>query len=222
MSRSVQEMFRSISSRYDLANDVLSLGIHHIWRKKLRKRARLAMETRALDLCSGTGDVAIELHKSFPGRVCGIDFVEEMLSLASQKERTIPFMVADAMHLPFLDNSFGLATVSFGIRNVDEPLGGLREIFRVLKPGSQVFVLEFGQPNVPLLSKLYQFYSAKIIPFIGEKITGNRSAYEYLPKTSSAFPCRESFVALMREAGFKNCRYSSLSFGIAYLYEGIK
>ena len=222
MSKIVQEMFKKISSRYDLTNDVLSLGIHRHWRKLIRKQAQLNLNDRALDICTGTGDVAIELETRFPGQICAIDFVEEMLRLGKQKSPAIPFFLGDAMVLPFKKETFGLATISFGIRNLDSPLEGLKEIYRILKPGSQLFVLEFGQPKSRYVSVFYNFYSAHLIPFLGGMLTGSRKAYEYLPKTSASFPCRESFVKLMHESGFRNSSFKSLSFGIAYLYEGTK
>jgi len=222
MSKAVQEMFARISARYDLANDILSLGIHRSWKKLLKKRAELNYNMRALDICTGTGEVALELNKKFPGKIYALDFVKEMVQRAAKKNADIRYLVGDAQFLPFVSQSLGLVTISFGIRNLDDPLIGLKEIFRVLIPESKVLVLEFGEAGSSWFNYLYQPYSRYVIPFLGGLVTGDRKAYEYLPETSAKFPARESFLKLMEEAGFKKCNYTPLSFGVAYLYEGVR
>jgi len=222
MSKAVQEMFRRISPRYDIANDILSLGIHRRWKKLVKKRAELRNQLYALDICTGTGEVALELNKKFPNRVYAIDFVKEMVQNAVRKSSEVRYLVGDAQLLPFDSSSIGLVTMSFGIRNLDSPALGLKEIYRVLTPGSQVLVLEFGEGQSSWFDRLYAPYARYVIPIIGGLLTGDRAAYQYLPETSAKFPARESFLKLMEEAGFKQCSYTTLSFGIAYLYEGVK
>jgi demethylmenaquinone methyltransferase/2-methoxy-6-polyprenyl-1,4-benzoquinol methylase len=220
MSKAVQEMFRRICSRYDLANDILSLGIHRRWRKLLGNQAELKDNQLALDICTGTGEVALELNRKFPKRIYAMDFVTEMVQSAVKKNEEIHYFVGDALKLPFKSNSFGLVTISFGIRNLDSPIEGLKEIYRILTPDSKVLILEFGQNNSSLFGKLYNPYARHIIPFLGGLITGDRAAYEYLPETSARFPAREDFIMLMEQTGFKQCSCLSLFFGIAYLYTG--
>lgn len=215
-------MFGRISSRYDVTNDILSFGIHRRWKKLLKRRAKLDPDKVALDICTGTGEVALTLNDRFPGRVYAVDFVREMVQCAIAKNSDIKYLVGDALSLPFVGGQFGLVTISFGIRNLDNTKEGLQEIFRVLAPKSQVLILEFGESKVTLFGKLYQLYAKYLIPSIGGLVTGDRSAYEYLPRTAAVFPARESFTELMKEVGFKSCSYTALSFGIAYLYEGVK
>ncbi len=227
-------MFARIAPRYDLANDVLSLGIHRNWREKVLNAGEIGPGHHVLDLCTGTGDLAFAIAKRVTrsGYVAGVDFVNEMVQLATKKLKTransalnsapISFMQGDALALPFSDQSFDRCTVSFGIRNVDSPVNGLREMERVLKPQGKAVVLEFGQPTAPGFSSAYQLYSKFLMPTIGGLLTGDRAAYEYLPRTSKNFPCGENFCAIMREAGFRNCKFKSLSLGIAYLYVGDK
>jgi len=222
MSEAIHSMFTRICPRYDLANDVLSFGLHRLWRKALKRAAKLSPGQIALDLCTGTGDVAIEL-KQIPGiTVIGADFVFPMLRIADEKSGTIPFIQGDTMRLPFRSEAIDLVSVSFGIRNVDSPLAGLKEINRILSANGKVLVMEFGQPQNRAFSALYNFYSKYIMPCLGGILSGDRSAYEYLPESAGRFPCRENFLALMKDAGFSKLNYRPLCFGIAYLYEGIK
>lgn len=227
MSRQVQEMFSQISGKYDLLNDILSFGIHRIWRKKVVNLAQVNNESQILDCASGTGDLAIAF-KSECGpnsRVVATDFCEDMLVYAKEKSRkqdcNIEIAQADAMSLQFKDNEFDLATISFGIRNVDDPVVCLKEMARVVKPGGKVIVLEFGQPY-KWFQPVYGLYSQHIMPTLGRIFAGAKSAYTYLPRTASVFPCRESFIELMNRADcFKTSKYYTLSLGIAYIYVGI-
>ena len=226
MSDSVRNMFSKIAPRYDLANDVLSLGTHRRWRKKAVKLARAAPGNTVLDCATGTGDLALAFKRAVgpEGDVIGTDFCADMLKLAPAKAAkanlNVRFEVADAMALPFPDASFDIASISFGIRNVDSPQRCLLEMARVLKHGGRALILEFGQPQ-GLFGGCFRLYSKHVIPFVGKCLTGNRSAYEYLPKTSAAFPSGEAFVQLMREtSAFSSVRAFPLSFGIAYAYVG--
>ncbi|MCC6953461.1 MAG: bifunctional demethylmenaquinone methyltransferase/2-methoxy-6-polyprenyl-1,4-benzoquinol methylase UbiE [Deltaproteobacteria bacterium] len=229
MSRAVHDMFASIAGRYDLTNDVLCLGIHRLWNKTACDAARFQLGDRVLDLCTGTGAVAREAAARVGPRgvVFALDFVEQMLTLARDKPRTettapIHYLRADAGKLPVSDANVDAVTIAYGIRNVDDPVDCLTEIHRVLKPGGRVVVLEFGQPSSPLFGALFRFYSFHVMPWIGKLLTGNRAAYEYLPKTSAAFPSGVAFLELMRGAQFRDLAARPLFFGIAFIYSGTK
>ncbi len=223
----VRSMFGSIAGRYDATNTVLSGGMHHLWRRKAVKALALAPDARVLDVCCGTGDLSVALADSLgtDGSVVGTDFCQEMVDEAQLKlsDRTgaaLRFDVADAMELPFDDDSFDAATVSFGIRNVVDPRAGLAEMARVVRPGGRVLVLEFGQPE-GLFGAMFRFYSAQLMPRIGGLMTGNREAYEYLPRTSAAFPAGDLFVEqLLGPAGLTPIESEPLLWGLAWLYLG--
>jgi len=226
LSESVHNMFSKIAPRYDLANDVLSLGTHHRWRKKAVKLARAAPGDKVLDCATGTGDLALAFKRAVgpQGDVIGTDFCADMLNLAPAKaakaKLNVRFEVADAMALPYPDASFDIVSISFGIRNVDDPQRCLLEMARVLKHGGRALILEFGQPK-GLFGNFFRLYSKHVIPFVGKCLTGNRSAYEYLPKTSAAFPSGDAFLSLMEQtAAFYITQACPLSFGIAYAYIG--
>ena len=218
-------MFRSISGRYDRANNVLSAGIHHRWRRRTVRWSGAEAGHRVLDCATGTGDLAIAFHKVVApsGEVIGTDFVPEMLEVARQKSKDIRFETADVTRLPFADQEFDIASISFGIRNVNDPVRGLSELGRVVKSGGRVMVLEFGQPTNPVISAGYDWYRAHILPRLGGMVTGQRGAYEYLESSAAKFPCGDAFASLMRSTGaFSSIDHQRLSFGIAYLYRGVK
>lgn len=225
----IKEMFAKVAPKYDLANDVLSLGIHHLWRKKLVQLSGATPGQSVLDCATGTGDLAIEFKKvvGASGSVIASDFCAEMLESSpakAQKNRTdIRFEVADVVNLPYKDSQFDFVSISFGIRNVGDVQKALREMYRVCKPSGKVMILEFGQLDLPLLGSAYQFYSKHVLPTIGGWVTGQKEAYSYLQKSSAEFPCRDRFLQTMTAAAnFKNLKWHSLSFGIAYIYEGTK
>ncbi len=227
MSQAVHAMFSDIAPRYDLTNSVLSLGIHHLWRKRTVKVSGAKPGSSVLDCATGTGDLALEFKRTVgpTGKVLGTDFNADMLShapaKATSKGLAVDFEVADAMHLPYADATFDVASISFGIRNVDNPKTALSEMARVVKPGGRIVILEFGQPR-GIMGLTYRFYSKNIIPLIGGLLTGNRKAYEYLPTTAAAFPCREQFTELMQSTGrLTDCTYEELTGGIAFLYSGV-
>jgi demethylmenaquinone methyltransferase / 2-methoxy-6-polyprenyl-1,4-benzoquinol methylase len=223
-SDDVQKIFGSIAARYDLANSVLSFGIHHYWRRALLRLlpAEPSSSGRSadlvLDVCTGTGDL-LPLIKHRFGRVIGVDFSRPMLNVGKKKLGS-EYLLAqgDSLQLPFSDQSFGLVTVAFGVRNFEQLEAGLREIRRVLKPNGHLLVLEFGQPRGRIFGALYRFYSKFFMPRIGALLTGNRAAYTYLPATAATFPCREEFTALLERQGFYEARFVALSSGIAYAY----
>lgn len=226
MSQAVHAMFSDIAASYDRANSILSFGIHHLWRKATVAASGVRAGSSVLDCATGTGDLALAFKRAVgaTGRVVGTDFNADMLSYAPGKAQQrgidVEFEVADAMHLPYADATFDAASISFGIRNVDEPRVALADMARVVKPGGKVVVLEFGQPR-GIMGMLYGAYSRYVIPFIGGLVTGNRQAYEYLPTTAAAFPCREAFTDLMTSTGrLTDCSYRELTGGIAFLYVG--
>lgn len=223
----IRSMFSKVAANYDKGNNVLSMGVHHLWRKKLVKYSEAKTGDRVLDCATGTGDLAIEFKKTVgaTGQVTGTDFCAEMLipapAKAQERGLDIQFEQADVTQLQYPDNSVDITSISFGIRNVGNPVKALQEMARVTKPGGKVMVLEFGQVRMPIFGPLYNFYSQNILPKIGGLVTGEKEAYEYLQKSSAAFPCRENFIRMMEETGaFSKCEYTSLTGGIAYIYKG--
>jgi demethylmenaquinone methyltransferase/2-methoxy-6-polyprenyl-1,4-benzoquinol methylase len=221
----IRSMFASISSRYDRANTVLSAGVHHLWRSKAVRWSEAKGGDRVLDCATGTGDLAIAFSKAVApdGRVIGTDFVPEMLDVARRKAPGIAFEVADVTRLPYDDASFDIASISFGIRNVNDPRKGIAEMARTLRSGGRLIVLEFGQPRGRAFGALYDFYRRRVLPKLGGIVTGDQDAYEYLERSAGRFPCGDEFLALMRDAAeFSSVEYKTLTFGIAYLYRGVK
>lgn len=226
MSEKVREMFADIAPSYDRVNGILSFGIHHLWRNEAVRESAAGTGDRVLDCATGTGDLALAFKKAVgrDGEVIGTDFCAEMMETAPEKaldaELVVRFEVADAMNLQYGENEFDLASIAFGIRNVDDPVIALREMARVVRPGGRVVVLEFGQPE-GILGPPYRFYSRKVMPAVGGWLTGNREAYTYLPETSAAFPAGEDFLDLMDRAGvFSTRRAVSQTGGIAWIYVG--
>jgi len=225
VSDQVRQMFNAIAGSYDRANDVLSFGTHRWWKRWLVRSLGLQPGARALDVATGTGDIARLLAEAVApaGRVVGVDFSATMIERARARfgasHPAITFETGDAMNLRFEDETFDAATISFGIRNVDDPVAGLREMRRVVRSGGAVGVLETGQPR-GVWGGIYRIYSDNVIPFIGGLVSGNRAAYRYLDRTAARFPCGERFRAMMLEAGFENVVVRPLFGGIAYLYVG--
>lgn len=224
----IRSMFNEIAHGYDRTNTILSAGIHHLWRKALVKMSGAREGQRVLDCATGTGDLAIEFKRAVgaSGSVIGTDFSPGMLAPAPAKAAKlgleITFEQADVTQLSYADASFDISSISFGIRNVQEPLKGLMELARVVRPGGVVMVLEFGQPATPGVREVYDFYSRKILPRLGGLVSGKPQAYEYLQDSSARFPCGDEFVEMMKSTGrFSEVTYQPLTFGVAYMYKGV-
>lgn len=227
----IQAMFANIARRYDRANDLLSLGIHARWKRRVvREGIRLLETSRApndlppaiLDVATGTGDIAFEWERGLPhASVTGLDFTPQMLDIARAKapHSRVRFVQGDALRLPFDAETFDIVTIGFGIRNVSDPVTALREFGRVLKPSGAILILEFGTPRLPIWSQCYKFYSNQVLPRIGGWVSGDRTAYQYLNSSSQAFPDRELFLKLAASAlPGRNGQMKALAGGIAYLY----
>ena len=225
----VQGVFNSVSSKYDVMNDVMSLGVHRIWKDMMMDWLAPRADQKLLDVAGGTGDIAFKfLERSSSGHATVLDLTASMLTEgqnraeAQQMNNQINWVVGDAMNLPFEDNLFDVYTVSFGIRNVTRPQEALKEAYRVLKPGGRIMVLEFSQIPVPLGQWLYDRYSFNLIPKMGEMITNDRASYQYLVESIRKFPDQETFLGMIKSAGFEHTKYRNLTLGIACLHSGWK
>ncbi|MGH9441118.1 MAG: class I SAM-dependent methyltransferase [Thermoanaerobaculia bacterium] len=220
----ISGMFSRIARRYDLLNHLLSANSDRRWRKTAA-RALNGRHGRVLDLATGTGDLAIALEKD--GRtVMGADFCLEMLAIARTKAgrraaRRVEFSAADALLLPFADESFDAVTVGFGVRNFADLTRGLAEIRRILKPGGKLLVLEFSQPGGPW-GALYRLYSESLLPRIGAIVSGSRQAYAYLNASARAWPARDDFSGILARAGFSGVSARPLALGVVALHEAVK
>ena len=223
----VRDMFGRVAHRYDLANHLLSFNIDRYWRAHTVKKVRRILErpeARVLDICCGTGDLALALARARRGAVLGSDFCHPMLVAARQKveakQACAALFESDALHLPLNDGSIDLLTVAFGFRNLANYTDGLEEIRRVLAPGGMAAILEFSQPPNAAFAKLYNFYSRRILPVIGGALSGSRDAYTYLPESVRKFPAAAELADEMRRAGFVQVRYEYLTGGIVALHLG--
>ncbi len=225
----VQDVFSSVASRYDLMNDLMSGGIHRLWKDAMMDWLAPRDHQRLLDVAGGTGDIAFRFLKRAPGASAAVvDMTEPMLDEGRKRAQgsglaeRVEWVAGDAMSLPFQDSGFDVCTISFGIRNVTRIDDALTEAFRVLRPGGRLMVLEFSRVTVPALQGVYDLYSFNVIPRMGQAVTGDRDSYKYLVESIRRFPDQESFVAMIREAGFEQVRYRNLSMGIAALHSGWK
>jgi demethylmenaquinone methyltransferase/2-methoxy-6-polyprenyl-1,4-benzoquinol methylase len=228
-AKKVQGVFTSVASKYDVMNDVMSLGVHRIWKEAMMDWLAPRPSQKLLDVAGGTGDISFKfLKRAGSGHATVLDITENMLiegrkrAEANQVLDSLNWVVGDAMALPFADNSFDVYTISFGIRNVTCPQEALNEAFRVLRPGGRLMVLEFSQIPVPLAQKAYDFYSFNVIPRMGKLIANDRDSYQYLIESIRKFPNQETFLSMVRQAGFENANYRNLSLGIAALHSGWK
>ena len=223
----VRSMFAEIAPRYDFLNHALSLNIDRRWRrfaiKKIADRLNHP-DAIALDLCCGTGDLSLMLGEI--AETFAVDFCHPMLEISLRKARAsgrnISIIEGDALGSPFADESFDVVTMAFGLRNLESVEGGLREIHRLLKPGGRGAVLEFSHPQVPVLRNLFRFYFTRLLPRIGNWVSGSRFAYQYLPDSVKEFPDQETLLGMMRAVGFSSARYYNLFGGVAALHLGDK
>ncbi len=230
-SAAVRDMFTSIAHRYDLLNHLLSFNVDKLWwRRTARSLAcrLLVPQAAALDLCCGTGDMAFALlrlaRKINPSVIIvGVDFSHAMLVRGRAKDvgNDLRWIEADALHLPFADGRFHLVTSAFGFRNLANYDAGLREIYRVLSPGGEAGILDFGEPR-GLIGKLYRIYFRHVLPAVGTVISGVRGPYAYLPASVERFPPPEEMLERMRAAGFREVSWTPYTFGVAGLYRGTR
>ncbi|MCR9085283.1 MAG: bifunctional demethylmenaquinone methyltransferase/2-methoxy-6-polyprenyl-1,4-benzoquinol methylase UbiE [Rhodobacteraceae bacterium] len=225
----VEGVFSSVASRYDVMNDVMSGGVHRLWKDAMMDWLAPRPGQNLLDVAGGTGDIAFRFLKRAPGsRATVCDMTASMLeegrkrAEATALEHQLTWVQGDAMALPFADSSFDVYTISFGIRNVTRIEDALSEAFRVLRPGGRMVVLEFSQLPNPLMQWAYDRYSFNVIPTMGQVIARDRDSYQYLVESIRNFPDQESFAQMIRRAGFDQVRYRNLSMGIAALHSGWK
>ncbi len=223
----VAEVFHSVAKNYDIMNDVMSVGLHRVWKLFTVNRVAPRPGMKVLDLASGTADLAIAFAKKIgaSGQVWATDINESMLRVGRDrlidKGLITPVALANAEHLPFPDNYFDVVTVAFGLRNMTHKDQALKEMQRVLRPGGRVFVLEFSKVHAPL-QKAYDFYSFNLLPKMGELIANDSASYQYLAESIRMHPDQETLKAMMKDAGFDFVKYHNMSAGIVALHEGVK
>jgi len=224
----VEEMFDNIAPKYDFLNHSLTVGIDKIWRKKAIKLANERCPATILDIAAGTGDFSIQEARRTNATITAIDISQNMLNIAIEKARKenlqdrITFMKADSLCMPFDDNSFDAVTVGFGVRNFVDIPKGLSEIYRVLKPGGRLVVLELSEPPNPVVKSCYSFYFHRVLPFFGRLVSKDKEAYTYLPNSVDNFPYGERFIDIMKACGYQNTMLKWLTFGISAIYVGEK
>ena len=225
----VRDLFSDVANKYDIMNDVMSVGIHRVWKEAMMDWLAPRAGQRLLDVAGGTGDIAFKfLKRAGYGHATVCDLTEGMLNEgrkraeAAQLAGSLDWVVGDAMALPFADNSFDVYTISFGIRNVTRPQEALNEAYRVLRPGGRLMVLEFSQLPNPMMQKAYDLYSFNVIPRMGQVIANDRESYQYLVESIRNFPDQETFLGMVRAAGFGQAKYRNLTMGIACLHSGWK
>jgi demethylmenaquinone methyltransferase/2-methoxy-6-polyprenyl-1,4-benzoquinol methylase len=225
----VQGVFSSVASKYDVMNDVMSMGIHRVWKDAMMDWLAPRPGQRLLDVAGGTGDVSFRfLKRAGEGHANVLDLTEPMLiegrkrAEAESMSNSLDWVVGDAMALPFEDNTFDVYTISFGIRNVTRPSEALSEAYRVLKPGGRLMVLEFSQLPNPMMQAAYDAYSFNVIPKMGKLIANDSESYQYLVESIRKFPDQETFLQMIRDAGFGNAKYRNMTLGVAALHSGWK
>jgi demethylmenaquinone methyltransferase/2-methoxy-6-polyprenyl-1,4-benzoquinol methylase len=225
----VHGVFTRVANKYDVMNDVMSVGIHRLWKDAMMDWLAPHPGQKLLDVAGGTGDIAFRfLARAGSGHATVCDLTESMLvegrkrAEAENLAQSLDWITGDAMALPFAAQSFDVYTISFGIRNVTRIGDALTEAYRVLKPGGRLMVLEFSQLPNPAMQWAYDRYSFNVIPFMGQIVAGDRDSYQYLVESIRNFPDQETFAGMIRQAGFEQVRYRNLSLGIAALHSGWK
>jgi len=225
----VRSLFSDVANKYDIMNDVMSVGIHRIWKEAMMDWLAPRAGQKLLDVAGGTGDVSFKfLKRAGHGHATVCDLTEGMLiegrkrAEADAMADSLDWVVGDAMALPFEDNTFDVYSISFGIRNVTRPQEALNEAYRVLRPGGRLMVLEFSQLPNPMVQKAYDLYSFNVIPRMGQLIANDRDSYQYLVESIRNFPDQDTFLGMVRAAGFEQAKYRNLTMGIAALHSGWK
>lgn len=225
----VKDMFDAIAPHYDLMNRMMTMGVDKCWRRRVVNFVASLTPSRILDIATGTGDLAIAMgRKCTSATVTGVDLSPGMIECGNRKiaesglSDRVALSVADALALPFDDNTFDVVTAAFGVRNFEKLEQGYREMARVMRPGAAIVVLELTTPTSPLVKPFYSFYTKCIIPVVGKVVSGDSRAYTYLPESIRAVPARNDMLALMRKAGLDNGKYISLTFGTCTIYIAYK
>ncbi len=226
----VADVFHSVAGRYDLMNDILSGGVHRLWKRFTIELSGVRAGNKVLDIAGGTGDLSYKFSRIVgpEGLVVLADINESMLRVGRDRltdrgvSGNLVVSQADAQHLPFPDNTFDCITIAFGLRNVTDKDLALRSMLRVLKPGGRLLVLEFSKPKSELLGKVYDTYSFKLLPIIGKVVTNDADSYAYLAESIRMHPDQKTLQGMMEDAGFANCDFHNLTGGIVALHKGIK
>jgi demethylmenaquinone methyltransferase/2-methoxy-6-polyprenyl-1,4-benzoquinol methylase len=226
----VAEVFHSVASSYDLMNDLMSVGIHRLWKRVTIEMSGVRRGHKVLDIAGGTGDLAAKFSRivGSDGLVVLADINDSMLKVGRDRlldrgiANNIQFAQANAQYLPFPDNSFDVITIAFGLRNVTDKEMALRSMYRVLKPGGKLLVLEFSKPPSMVLSKIYDGYSFNILPKLGKLFASDADSYQYLAESIRMHPDQETLMGMVEEAGFSNCDYHNMTGGIVALHRGVK
>ena len=226
----VADVFHSVAARYDLMNDLMSGGIHRIWKRFTIELSGVRKGNAVLDIAGGTGDLAARFAEIVgdQGRVVLADINDSMLQVGRDKlldkgmQSNLEFVQADAQFLPFPEDSFDCITIAFGLRNVTDKSLALRSMLRVLKPGGRLLVLEFSKPDNDLLSKAYDTYSFKVLPFMGKLVADDSDSYQYLAESIRMHPDQDTLKDMMEDAGFERCEYHNMTGGIIALHKGVK
>jgi demethylmenaquinone methyltransferase/2-methoxy-6-polyprenyl-1,4-benzoquinol methylase len=226
----VRAVFDSVADKYDLMNDLMSAGVHRLWKRYTLSQTGLRPGQMALDVAGGTGDIASGMARQVGERgvVVLSDINEAMLGVGRNRlldrglMRNVRFSLADAESLPFADERFDCVTIAFGLRNVTDKPAALASMRRVLKPGGRLLVLEFSKPIVPGLKPIYDVYSFSVLPWLGRRVAGDSDSYQYLAESIRRFPDQEALEGMMRDAGLEDCRHHNLSGGIVALHKGFR
>jgi demethylmenaquinone methyltransferase/2-methoxy-6-polyprenyl-1,4-benzoquinol methylase len=226
----VANVFHSVAAKYDIMNDVMSFGVHRLWKRFTIDAANVRPGNKILDLAGGTGDLTRKFSELVgdQGQVVLADINDSMIKVGREKLHNlgavgnIEYVQANAQHLPFAENTFDVVTIAFGLRNVTDKDEALRSIYRVLKPGGRLLVLEFSKPTQDWLNKAYDFYSFKILPEMGGLIANDKDSYQYLSESIRMHPNQETLKGMMETAGFDQVNYTNLTGGIVALHKGFK
>lgn len=228
----VHRQFERVAARYDLANDVISMGMHRLWKRQAVSKLSLEPGKEYLDICCGTGDLALFLAETGGAdvRVTGLDFSANMLSIARQREvarrrqnnklASLTWVEGDALHLPFADDSFSGSIISFGLRNLIDYPKSIKEMCRVVKPQGKVVILDLGRATLPIFKEVFHLYFRYLVPVLGEIIQGDRQSYTYLPESIKFYPQPRELTAIMEESGLQGVKHYSLAFGSVALHVG--